>query len=472
MLAALLAIGCAVADDVPVVVLRTPAAAKMAAPSFEELWNDAGDHMPWVVETRRELHRMPELLFDEHMTSGKIASVLASLGVNFTTGWAVNTKREELAAKGFASGAGGTGIVAEIGSGGEPCVLLRSDIDALPIHETAPVPWRSEIDGRMHACGHDGHAAMLLGAAAVLKRREADIVGTVRLVFQPAEEGGAGGKRMVEEGALKRFPPVRAAFGFHQWPFLPLGVIGGRPGPMLAATELFDVLVSGVGGHAAMRVGPRPPTREGRARPHHVVDPIVAAAHVVTALQSIASRETDPLSSAVVSVTMFHAGDAYNVIPAGARVGGTIRSLSFDGLRRVKDRVDAVVLATAAAHRCNASVSWSPDAYPATVNDPELWEWSARVAAAASVEGEVRTIDPTMGGEDFSFIADEVPSTFLALGQGATDFETTDDDGAPVGPFDTTVTVHNGRFVLHEDLLRRGVALHAHLALNYLADQK
>ncbi|EGB12894.1 hypothetical protein AURANDRAFT_52138 [Aureococcus anophagefferens] len=426
--------------------------------------------MPWVVETRRELHRMPELLFDEHMTSGKIASVLASLGVNFTTGWAVNTKREELAAKGFASGAGGTGIVAEIGSGGEPCVLLRSDIDALPIHETAPVPWRSEIDGRMHACGHDGHAAMLLGAAAVLKRREADIVGTVRLVFQPAEEGGAGGKRMVEEGALKQFPPVRAAFGFHQWPFLPLGVIGGRPGPMLAATELFDVLVSGVGGHAAMRVGPlgRPPRR----RPHRVVDPIVAAAHVVTALQSIASRETDPLSSAVVSVTMFHAGDAYNVIPAGARVGGTIRSLSFDGLRRVKDRVDAVVLATAAAHRCNASVSWSPDAYPATVNDPELWEWSARVAAAASVEGEVRTIDPTMGGEDFSFIADEVPSTFLALGQGATDFETTDDDGAPVGPFDTTVTVHNGRFVLHEDLLRRGVALHAHLALNYLADQK
>ena len=253
MLAALLAIGCAVADDVPVVVLRTPAAAaKMAAPSFEELWNEAGDHMPWVVETRRELHRMPELLFDEHMTSGKIASVLASLGVNFTTGWAVNTKREELAAKGFVSGAGGTGIVAEIGSGGEPCVLLRSDIDALPIHETAPVPWRSEIDGRMHACGHDGHAAMLLGAAAVLKRREADIVGTVRLVFQPAEEGGAGGKRMVEEGVLSMEPKPQAAFGFHQWPFLPLGSIGGRPGPMLAATELFDIVVSGVGGHAAM----------------------------------------------------------------------------------------------------------------------------------------------------------------------------------------------------------------------------
>lgn len=456
---ATLATAC-VADDVPVVVLRTPEASSkkpMVAPEFEDLWNEAGLEMAWVVEVRRELHRMPELLFDEHMTSAKIAAVLGSLGVNYTAGWAVNTKREELAAKGFVSGAGGTGLVAEIGTGGEPCVLLRTDIDALPIHETAPVPWKSTIDGRMHACGHDGHTAMLLGAAAVLKRREAQIKGTVRLIFQPAEEGGAGGKRMVEEGVLKKFPPVKAAFGFHQWPFLPLGAIGGRPGPMLAATELFDILVSGVGGHAAM--------------PHHVVDPIVAASHVVTALQSIASRETDPLSSAVVSVTMFHAGDAYNVIPAGARVGGTIRSLSYAGLQTLRDRVDAVVEATANAHRCNASISWSPDAYPATENDPDLWTWSTAVAAAASTEGAVRVINPTMGGEDFSFIAQEVPSTFLALGQGALDFTSTDDDGAPVGPFDTTVTVHNGKFVLHEDVLRRGVALHAHLALSFLANQ-
>ena len=169
------------------------------------------------METRRELHRTPELLFDEKQTAAKIAQVLTALQVNFTTGWAKNTKRAELAAKGFVSGEGGTGIVAQIGSGKEPCVLLRADIDGLPIHENVDSPWKSTEDGRMHACGHDGHTAMLLGAAAVLKRREAEIKGTIRLIWQPAEEGGAGGKRMVEEGVLidgteapsgVRLPPV------------------------------------------------------------------------------------------------------------------------------------------------------------------------------------------------------------------------------------------------------------------------
>ena len=154
-------------------------------------------------------------------------------------------------------------------------------------------------------------------------------------------------------------------------------------------------------------------------RPHHVKDPIVAAAHVVTALQAIAARETDPLSSAVVSVTMFHAGDAYNVIPQGARIGGTLRSLSTEGLQSLRDRVDAVVHATALAHRCNASIAWSADAYPPTMNDPELWKWATEIAAPASTENEVRVIDPTMGGEDFDFYEQEIPSVFLALGQGA-----------------------------------------------------
>lgn len=220
--------------------------------TFAELWQDAGNEQAWVVEARRELHRTPELLFDEVKTSAKIAQVLTALNVNYTTGWAVNTKRAALAAKGFVSGAGGTGIVAQIGTGQEPCVLLRADIDGLPIHEGIESPWKSEEPGKMHACGHDGHAAMLLGAAAVLKRREGEIKGTIRLIWQPAEEGGAGGKRMVEEGVLSLAPKPSAAFGFHQWPFLPLGAIGGRPGPMLAATELFDIVVSGVGGHAAM----------------------------------------------------------------------------------------------------------------------------------------------------------------------------------------------------------------------------
>lgn len=189
----------ALGDDMPIIIMRSDKPKDVV--TFDELWQDAGQDMAWVVEARRELHRTPELLFDEHMTSGKIADVLRSLNVNFTVGWAVNTKREDLAAKGFVSGSGGTGIVATIGTGAEPCVLLRADIDALPITELEDLPWKSKIDGRMHACGHDGHAAMLLGAASVLKRREASIRGTIRLIWQPAEEGGAG-------GTLRRLPRV------------------------------------------------------------------------------------------------------------------------------------------------------------------------------------------------------------------------------------------------------------------------
>ena len=250
-LLAILLVATATADDVLPGVRLTRHDSNHAH-TFADLWHDAGEQQDWVVQTRRELHRTPELLFDEKKTSAKIAQVLTALNVNFTSGWAKNTKRAELAAKGFVSGEGGTGIVAQIGSGKEPCVLLRADIDGLPIHENIESPWKSTEKGKMHACGHDGHAAMLLGAAAVLKRRESEIKGTIRLIWQPAEEGGAGGKRMVEEGVLSMEPKPQAAFGFHQWPFLPLGSIGGRPGPMLAATELFDIVVSGVGGHAAM----------------------------------------------------------------------------------------------------------------------------------------------------------------------------------------------------------------------------
>lgn len=436
------------------VVVKMTSSSSSSLPSFSELWSGAYDEMSWVISLRRELHRLPELMYNESVTSEKIGNVLSSLGVDFTTGWSVNTKHAELAAKGFESGEGSTGIVAEIGTGKPPCVLLRADIDALPMVERTPLPFSSEYQGRMHACGHDGHAAMLVGAAAVLKKREAELNGTVRLVWQPAEEGGAGGKRMVEEGVLTKYPAAQAAFGFHQWPFEPIGVVSGRPNEVMAATELFDILISGSGGHAAM--------------PHMVKDPIVAAAHVVSSLQSIASRETSPLDSAVVSVTMFNAGSAYNVIPDGASIGGTIRSLTQSGLLTLKDRVAKIVELAAAAHRCNASISWSPDAYPPTVNDPDLYKWVEEVAADASITGKIEPIQPTMGGEDFSFIAQQVPSVFLLLGQGDKHFTLPED---PEQEYDTTVTVHNSRFVLNENVLQRGVALHAHLAIRWLADQ-
>jgi len=426
-------------------------------PSYQDLWDAAYDVMPSVHDLRRDLHAHPEIMFSESWTSSRIQAELNGLNISFTTGWARNTKAAELKAKHMSSGPGGTGVVAQIGTGKPPCVLLRADIDALPIKETPLVPFASENEGKSHACGHDSHIAMLVGAAALLKRREATvgINGTIRLVFQPAEEGGAGGKRMVEEGVLSLFPPVQAAFGFHQWPFIPLGTIGGRPGTFLAATELFEITISGIGGHAAM--------------PHAVVDPIVASAAVITALQSIAARETSPLDAAVVSVTMVHAGDAYNVIPNGAQICGTIRSLSHSGLQRLQKRVAEVVENVASGHRCNATVSWSPDAYPPTHNDPALFEWAKEVAAPASTTGAVDVIDPTMGGEDFAFIAQEVPSVFLALGSGEKSWTgLMEEFGPEVGPLDTTVTVHNSRFVLNEGVLQRGVALHTHLGLQML----
>ena len=438
-----------------VVVMNT--GVTMEAPSFEELWSDAGQEMVWVLQLRRELHRYPELMFNETMTSKKIMSVLDSFDISYSGGWAVNTKKEELLSKGMASGDGGTGIVAEIGNGKEPCVLLRADIDALPIKEAVPLPFASEFEGKMHACGHDAHAAMLLGAAALLKKKEKYINGTIRFIFQPAEEGGAGGKRMVEEGVLSKFPKPIAAFGFHQWPYLPIGTLGAKAGTQMAATDLFDILIKGSGGHAAM--------------PHMTLDPIVAAAHVVASLQPIASRETNPLDAAVVSVTKIHAGDAYNIIPDSAHIGGTIRSLTNEGLKRLRDRVTQVVHSAAQAQRCNATVEWKPDAYPPVDNDPALYEWLTNVAKDASIENFVRLVEPTMGGEDFAFLSREIPSVFVNLGSGSKEWPLPADlvdIGQPTPLLDTTVTVHSPRFILNEDVLQRGVALHAHLALQFL----
>mmetsp|Transcript_24655 Transcript_24655/g.79702 ORF Transcript_24655/g.79702 Transcript_24655/m.79702 type:complete len:496 (+) Transcript_24655:35-1522(+) len=452
-----------VADAQEEVVVELRGVPKEEAPSFGQLWSEAAQEMPWVIPLRRELHRQPELMFNETMTARKICQVLESFDIAYSGGWAVNTKQEELEAKGFKSGRGGTGVVADIGTGGEPCVLLRADMDALPIRESKALklPFESEINGVMHACGHDAHAAMLLGAAAVLKKREAMINGTVRIIFQPAEEGGAGGKRMVEEGVLTKEPRPIAAFGFHQWPFLPIGTLGARPGTQMAATDLFDILISGVGGHAAM--------------PHMTVDPIVAAAHVVSSLQILAARETSPLDAAVVSVTRIHAGDAYNIIPDSAQVGGTIRSLTEAGLARLRDRVDAVVRSAAQAHLCNATIDWKPDSYPPVDNDPDLFTWLTDVAADASVERRVRLVEPTMGGEDFAFISKTIPSVFVNLGSGDSEWplpaDLVDDDHEKKEPphlLDTTVTVHSPRFVLNENVLQRGVALHAHLALQFL----
>jgi amidohydrolase len=342
-------------------------------------------------------------------------------------------------------GSGGYGIVADIGTGGEPCVLLRADMDALPIVERTESidDFKSRYPGKMHACGHDGHTTMLLGAAALLKEMEESINGTVRLMFQPAEEGGAGAKRMREEGVLTQHPKPQQAYGIHLWPTIPSGTIASRPGPILAACERFEILIAGVGGHAAM--------------PHLTIDPIVAASSIVMNLQTIVSRTLSPLESGVCSITAFDSGEAFNVIPASALLRGTIRALSTDTLLSLRDKVDHIVKSTAAVHGCNVTITYSPDFYPPTVNDPNLFEtFSKDVGALVADSGTLMEIEPTMGAEDFSFIAETVPSTFFLLGQGS--------GKSP----DTSYGLHHPHFALDESVLPRGVELHVNVALRAL----
>jgi IAA-amino acid hydrolase len=405
----------------------------------EEIHNHASNLTQFLVDTRRTLHVRPELMYNEQETSAVVKTILTDLGISFSTGWAHNKNPA------VHPGPGGYGIVADIGTGGYPCVLLRADMDALPILEkTLGIDeYKSHADGRMHACGHDGHTTMLLGAATILKSMEGSINGTVRLMFQPAEEGGAGGKRMREEGILELEPKPQHAFGMHVWPTLPSGSIAARPGVLMAACERFEILIAGVGGHAAM--------------PHQTIDPIVTASAVVMNLQTIVSRNISPLEAGVCSITKIEAGEAFNIIPASALLRGTIRALSTETLLSLRERVEHIVETTAAVYGCNVTVTYSPDFYPATVNDPELYEnFSRHVGGLVSEEGFVRETEPTMGAEDFSFLAETIPSTFFFLGQGS----------GTEPP--TNYGLHHPHFALDETVMPRGVELHVNLALRAL----
>ena len=314
-------------------------------------------------------------------------------------------------------------------------------MDALPIHEQADVPFRSQVDGKMHACGHDCHTAMLLGAARLLKAREAELPGVVKLIFQPAEEGGAGADRMCEEGVL-RSPDVEQIFGLHVWPGATTGTVLGNAGVVLAAMCSFDILVTGKGGHGAM--------------PHTTADPVACAAKIVVELQTIVSRETDPFEPAVVTVGSIHGGDAFNVIPETVRMTGTLRSLSFEGLLRLKQRLEDVAGGIAAVNRCHATVTYPIQDHPPTTNATAAWDIASRAAAAVVGPGAVNRMDPIMGSEDFAFYQRRIPGCFSFIGVSGADWP-------------TRYGVHHEKFTVDEAALPIGTALHVATALEALA---
>ncbi len=362
------------------------------------------------ADLRHDLHAHPEIAFEEHRTAGIVAATLEALGLEVHRGMA------------------GTGVVGTLRRGhGERTIALRADMDALPLQERNDFAHRSRHDGRMHACGHDGHTAMLLAAADHLAHAR-NFDGVVHFIFQPAEESVGGGRVMVEQGLFVRFP-AEAVFGLHNWPGLPAGQFGIFSGPIMASTDRFDITLSGHGAHAAM--------------PHQGRDVILAGGALMQALQGIVSRDLDPLDSAVLSITRFHAGEAYNILPDKARLGGTLRALSTEVREQVRAAMRRTCKGVAEAYGMHAGLEFETG-YPATVNSARETEWCR--AAAADIVGadNVRSdLRPSMGAEDFSYMLQEKPGCYVWLGNGL-------GEGGCL--------LHNPRYDFNDDILPIGAA--------------
>lgn len=390
---------------------------------ISEIASQSKEIHQWIVEKRRTIHRHPELMYEEFETSKLVQNTLKELKIPYKKDIAI------------------TGVVGTIGNGNGPCIALRADMDALPIHEETDIDFKSEIDGKMHACGHDCHTAMLLGAARVLKENEDKIKGTIKLIFQPAEEGGAGGKMMREQGVLLD-PKVQQIFALHVAGTIPVGTLASREGTLLAATSSIKILVKGKGGHAAA--------------PHNTNDPVVTGSKIVVELQTLVSRELNPLEPGVISITMANAGSAFNVIPSTMELQGTIRSLTIEGVSNLQTRVKEVAQSIAKANRCEAEVSFPGNDYPPTINDAGCWQLGK--SAAKEILGEENLIempDPIMGGEDFAYYTEEVPGCFSFLGVGNPDI-------------DAVYDVHHPMFKVDEKALSLGTAIHVNTALKAL----
>ncbi len=348
--------------------------------------NRIADFAPDLTEWRQDLHAHPELAFQEHRTSDVVAAKLASWGIEVTRGIA------------------GTGLVGTLRNGTSPRAIgIRADMDALPMPEANTFAHRSQNEGVMHACGHDGHTTMLLGAARYLAETR-NFDGTVHFIFQPAEEAGGGGEVMVKEGLFDRFP-CDMVFGAHNDSTIPVGQMTAVPGAVCANTDDFRIRIMGRGGHAA--------------RPHRAIDPVVIGAQLVLGLQTLVARRVDPLDSAVLSTCMFHAGTASNVIPDIAELTGTLRTLKPETREAMERMMRDLVMSTAKAHGAEAEFTFNRG-YPSVVNDPAAVERAA--AAGSKVLGDAKVIRqrlPGMGGEDFAYMAQKVPGCFVRIGQAA-----------------------------------------------------
>ena len=351
--------------------------------------NRFAELQPEIAAWRRDFHENPELLFEVHRTAAKVAALLRDFGCDEVV-----------------EGIGRTGVVGVIRGRSDSkgrVIGLRADMDALPIIEQTGLPYASKVPGKMHACGHDGHTAMLLGAAKYLTETR-NFDGTAVVIFQPAEEGGGGGREMVRDGLMERFA-IQEVYGMHNMPGIPVGTFAIRPGAMMAAADQFDVTVTGKGGHAA--------------KPHDCVDSVLVAAQIVVALQSIASRNVDPLKEVVVSVcTVATESDSYNVIPQSVTLKGTVRTLDPKVQDFVEERIKAIVTGIAGALGATAEIDYRRG-YPVTMNDHDATGHAAEVARQIA-GGCDMTVAPMMGAEDFSFMLNERPGAYIFTGNGDT----------------------------------------------------